>query len=1172
MTRLFSLFNSRHFGITLLIAVAAGLISMCGQVIWLYAQSQNSAQDQLQDAAKMMRAPATQALFELNQEMAHSVVSSLILESVGHINEATILDARRQAFNNAKTPAKTIQSNLFPNLSKFEIPLETQGNRLGFLVVTPDRQLVINQFWTAAGELAVIEFIRSFLVAFALALLLQFRIERPFQRLSRQILAADASNPDHTLKLLKQSQISEQVGELGSSIEQFLIIAQQQLIEKNQALGRVEELERLQQVIRESEARYRSLISALSEGVVQQNQAGEIVTFNDAALHILGLNAEQLQGRTSLDANWRCIHEDGSDYPGNTHPAMITLATGKPIMANIMGVHAHNQLRWISINTQALFSQNDNHPSSVVSTFSDITTTRQTQIALQHAKENAERYLQTAGVVMLVLDSNYCIELANARAAQIIGLPVEQLIGMNYVEHFTKPADQQRLRNYLGRIFSGRAPSNTDVEGVLLTHHGIERSMAWHNVCVLDAQQQVQSLLCSGEDVTESLQLQTSLQLRSNLLEQLSKEQSFNDFITWLCATLHEHIPSVAAAILIPHNVPPILGAHHVAAQAMWQDYLDAIEFGTASWPKSSMSLANSVDDASQFATADNLDLHHILLEPIHQQPRALLGLIFDPYSPPSAHELETVEVFTHIARLALERHTGDEQLQKTTSQAIAASRAKSDFLANMSHEIRTPLNAVLGFSGLMQQTVLNHEQKEFIDAIHTSGNALLSLINDLLDYSKIEAGHLELEKIEFDLRRLVDDVLDIIAEKVEQKGLMVYTQIDTAFPEKVIGDPGRFRQVLLNLINNASKFTASGHITLRIALLSHQGETLRLRCEVIDTGIGIDFASSSKLFQPFIQADSSTTRQFGGTGLGLSICRRLVEAMEGEIGVESQVGFGSTFWFCATLYCKSPALTQLPEQIVGVSILAITDRSLAATTLQLSFDKNIQCIDLNVNEIKLPNEIHSLCILDILDSEQSQLIGLQIKQNYPNCPVIQMVALQDLKLVRDQFKNNETQIFIPRPLRRKLLINAAEQLLAPDSLTPVERRSTPRIQQNLAVLLVEDNPINQRVATLILQKLGCIVTVAGNGLECLSILEQQEFALILMDCQMPVMDGFTATRAVRALQNEKAKMPIVALTSNAFQEDRDACLDAGMNDFVTKPVTALALNEIINRWAKTPN
>lgn len=915
MTRLFSLFNTRHFGVTLLIAIAAGFISMCGQVIWLYAQSQELAQAQLKDVAEMMHAPATQALFELNPEMAHSVVHSLA--TVGGMQAASIIDNHGKVFSQDQAQLASTQSSLFPNLLTIDLALKNQNELLGYLRVTPNRQAVIHQFWHAAGELATIEFFRSFLVALALALLFQFRIERPFQKLSRQIQAADPSNPDQTLKLLKQSQISEQVGELGHSIEQFLVGAQQQLIEKNLALGRVEELERLQLAI-------------------QQNEA--------------------------------------------------------------------------------------------------------------------------------------------------------------------------------------------------------------------------------------------SLQLRSDLLEQLSKELPFNEFMAWLCDTLHQHRPSLAATILMPDHEPPILGAHDPQVRQLWLDYLDAVEFGAAEWPAASASLASTIDDLAQFQTHDaEYDFGSILLEPLHQEPRALLSVIFDPNTPASPHDMETLEVFAHIARLALERQAGNEQLKKTTSAALAASRAKSDFLANMSHEIRTPLNAVLGFSGLMQQTVMSNEQKEFIDAIHTSGNALLSLINDLLDYSKIEAGHLELEKIEFDLRRLVDDVLDIVAEKVEQKELMLYTQIDAAFPEKVIGDPGRFRQILLNLINNASKFTASGHITLRLALLSQSEDAVRLRCEVVDTGIGIDFASASKLFQPFIQADSSTTRQFGGTGLGLSICRRLVEAMEGEIGVESQVGYGSTFWFSATLGCETPTRIQLPGSLAAQSILAISDRSLAINTLQLSFGENLACIELEAREINLPKAIPSLCVLDILDKEHADFIDQHIKHHYPNCPVVRLVALQDLKLMRDQLKNSDTEIFIPRPLRRKLLINAAQQLLSPESLAPVERRNRPRIQQNLHILLVEDNPINQRVATLILQKLGCIVTIAGNGLECLSILETQSFSLVLMDCQMPVMDGFTATRAIRALQNETAAIPIVALTSNAFQEDRDACLDAGMNDFITKPVTAQALNEVISRWAKTP-
>ena len=1173
MTRIFSLFHSRHFGMTLLIAIATGLISMCGQVIWLYSQSQNNAQAQLSDSAKIMQAPATQALFELNLDMAHSVVSSLT--NTGRVHKAQIFDFQRHLFISAINQTASQSTTLFPDLVQLEIPLKNTANSqiLGYLILSPDRQYVTDHFWQAAGELAIIEFLRSFLVAFALALLFQFRIERPFQKLSRQILAADPSNPDHTLKLLKQSTISEQVGELGRSIEQFLLIAQQQLIEKNQALGRVEELERLQQQIQSSEVRYRSLISALVEGVIQQDQQGHIITFNAAALKILGLSAAQLQGQALFDGRWCCIHEDGSPYPPHTHPAMVTLATGAAINAKIMGIQqADGVLRWISINTQGLFSSHATLPNSVVTTFTDISATRATQLALQHAKDNAERYLQTAGVVMLVVDSTGNIQLANARAAQIIGLSVSQLVGMNYVENFTLPADQARLRGYLNRIFAGNAQNNTDLEGTIKTAQGQQRTMAWHNVCVHNEHGQVQSLLCSGEDITEAKTLQASLQLRSHLLEQLSTEQSFNDFMIWLCQTLQQSVPNLSASMLIPHNSPCILGANTVAITQLWQNYLDALTIEPALWPSHQSTLAanlshSQLSHSQESATKTSaVDFSHILLEPIHHQPRALLGLIFDPSNPPNTDQIETIKVFTHIARLALERQAGNEQLQTTTLAALAASRAKSEFLANMSHEIRKPLNAVLGFSGLMQQTSLNHEQKEFIAAIHSSGNALLTLINDLLDYSKIEAGHLELEDIAFDLRRLVDDVVDIMAEKIQYKGLQLYTQIDAAFPEKIIGDPGRFRQILLNLINNACKFTASGHITLKIALISVQDKVLQLRCEVVDTGIGIDFANSNTLFQPFIQADNSTTRQFGGTGLGLSICRRLVEAMAGEIGVESQLGYGATFWFTASLGVDNINPAPWPPHIAGVNYLAITDQPQVAKMLQLCLGTNLACIELQSMPVKLPKAIPMLCIVDILEKTQAQQIDLQIQQQYPDCAVIRLVALHNFKALRE---HAPLQIQIPRPIRRKLIINATEQLLTPNHIAPIERRSTPRIVPGLPILLVEDNPINQRVASLILQNLGCIVTVANNGIECLAALATQDFALILMDCQMPVMDGFTATRAIRALPHAKSQLPIVALTSNAFQEDRDACLAAGMNDFVTKPVTALALNEVITRWAQ---
>jgi two-component system sensor histidine kinase/response regulator len=399
------------------------------------------------------------------------------------------------------------------------------------------------------------------------------------------------------------------------------------------------------------------------------------------------------------------------------------------------------------------------------------------------------------------------------------------------------------------------------------------------------------------------------------------------------------------------------------------------------------------------------------------------------------------------------------------------------------------------------------------------------------------------------------------MAEKVAQKELMLYTHIDAALPDILIGDPSRFSQVLLNLINNAVKFTASGHILLRISCISQQGARLDLRCEVIDSGIGIDFATSSKLFQPFIQADSSTTRQFGGTGLGLSICRRLVEAMHGEIGVESKIGYGSTFWFTAEL---GHTATSTPRRQFNAT--AFTDQAYAATALEQCFGAALHTLIVSPEQQLIwPTTPPELCILDVLDPSAAEQIQQQIKTNYPHSKLIRLVPLRALATSRLE---NAEQINVPRPIRQRLLRNAAEQLLNPSSnvntAQPVQTQ-----QHDLPILLVEDNPINQRVASLILQKMGYHVTIAGNGKEGLTLLEQHDYALILMDCQMPVMDGFSATRAIRALDSAKAKHPIVALTSNAFQEDRDACFAAGMDDFITKPVTTQALNAVITRWVK---
>jgi len=521
-------------------------------------------------------------------------------------------------------------------------------------------------------------------------------------------------------------------------------------------------------------------------------------------------------------------------------------------------------------------------------------------------------------------------------------------------------------------------------------------------------------------------------------------------------------------------------------------------------------------------------------------------------------------------------------RLKEAINQTQRANRAKSEFLATMSHEIRTPLNAIVGFTSLLLDTKLSYDQKDYVQSIRASSSTLLSLINDILDVSKIEAGKLVLEAIEFDLRSIFLDIANIVADNVTQKKLELVSFIDSKIPRMVKGDPARLKQIILNLLNNAIKFTPGGSIAVKITLEKIDEKNITLHFEVKDTGIGIEPRLLGRLFTPFTQADSSTTRRYGGSGLGLSICKQLAESMGGEIGVTSTPGKGSCFWFNVEMetVTSEPLENPLPESFFHKEILILTRNTILQEYLELQL-RAIQLTPYALNARDMgalsatPGTI--AIILDqgnmpFKPEEQTKVLR-QISRNF-EIPIIYLVErTHNLAHLSPIQRIN----YLKKPVLQQTLYKSLLEVLHITNTRWDEPLKLPAVESakitvmKPRVLLVEDNPINQKIALLMLEKIGCNVDVAANGIEALKALQLFTYDLIFMDCQMPEMDGYEATRRIRNLSKPVCDIPIVALTANAFKEDQSKCLEAGMNDFVTKPVESSTLESKLSRYVRAP-
>ena len=770
----------------------------------------------------------------------------------------------------------------------------------------------------------------------------------------------------------------------------------------------------------------------------------------------------------------------------------------------------------------------------------------QAEEALQREKDYSQSLIETAQVIMLVLDTEARIVRFNPYMEEISGYRMEEVKGKDWFSTFLHERDWDRVRKSFQK-----AASDIQTHGnvnPIVTKDGRERLIEWYDKTLKDADGNVVGLLSIGHDITERRHVEEKLKESEERYRQIIEDASDiiygtdnNGYCTFVNPIVEKTTGYSKKELIGKHYLDMISPDYHQAALRFYGlQFVKKIKITYHELP---------------FVTKNGSELW------LGQNVQLLM-------------EDDRITGFQAVARDITERRRAEEQLQQAKEEAEEANLAKSQFLASMSHEIRTPMNAIIGMSELLAGTSLYDEQNDYVEMIQVSADSLLGIINDILDLSKIEAGHIELEETEFNLREVVETTGVTLATRANKKSLELLCHIRPDTPAHIVGDPMRLRQILVNLAGNAIKFTEDGEIVISVEAAEKKDDKAVLHFRVSDTGIGIPKEKQEKIFESFTQADSSTTRQYGGTGLGLTISRQLVEMMGGKIWVESKEGKGSVFHF--TIHTRTVEETVdkydvVPGEIIHLRVLIVDDNStnrliLREITSAWGFlPGEAESGSTALRELKQAKENGNPYQFILLDKNMPHMDGFETAERIKKLPEytdLPIILLTSSEAKGDRKKANDIGIseVLLKPVRRSKLYD----VIVSSIVGARKNKGLPEKQvaesslkgKPLEILLAEDNLINQKLAVRLLEKQGWRVTVANNGKEAVDFSGRNGFDLILMDVQMPEMDGIEATKEIRKREQDTGRhTSIIALTAHAFEEDRKRCLAAGMDGYATKPI-----------------